>query len=161
MCLVRDDDDVVPFGQHRHGLAGFGCAELVDQREDVTMVLAKQFAKVLGGLSMDVLARGQDAGVGEVLVELVVELLAVRDLDEGPVARQLAQDLLREPQVGERLAAPLRVPEHAELRALLGPRRVERLDRVVDPQVLVVLRNCFDEPPRPFGEDDEVLGDVE
>lgn len=133
----------------------------MDQREDVTMVLAKQFAKVLGGLSMDVLARGQDAGVGEVLVELVVELLAVRDLDEGPVARQLAQDLLREPQVGERLAAPLRVPEHAELRALLGPRRVERLDRVVDPQVLVVLRNCFDEPPRPFGEDDEVLGDVE
>ncbi len=141
-------------------MAGLGWSELVDQREDVAVVLAKELAEMLGRLSVDVLARGEDARVGEVLVELVVELLPVGDLDEGPVAGQLAQDLLREPQVGEGLAAALRVPKHPELRASLGPRRMQRLDGVVDTQVLVVLRHRLDEPTRPLGEGDEVLRDV-
>ena len=57
---------------------------------------------------------GDDAGVAEVLVDLVVQLVPVGDDDEGPVAGDLPQDLLREEDHREALAAALRVPEDAE-----------------------------------------------
>ena len=51
----------------------------------------------------------------EGLVDLLVQLVAVGDDHEGPVAGELAQDLLGEEDHREAFAAALRVPEDAEL----------------------------------------------
>ena len=56
-----------------------------------------------------------DAGGGELLVRLLVEVVPVGDDDEGPVARHRPQDLLREEDHRDRLAGALGVPEDPEL----------------------------------------------
>ena len=90
MGLVGDDHDVVALRQNRHLLAFLGRDELVDQREDVAVVLAEQRAQMGRVLSVDLLAGGDHSGVGKVPIELLVELLAVCDQHEGPVAGLLA-----------------------------------------------------------------------
>jgi hypothetical protein len=57
---------------------------------------------------------------GEVLVDLVVQVLAVGDDHEGPVAGQLAQHLLGEEDHRVALAAALGVPEDAQLALVLA-----------------------------------------
>ena len=51
---------------------------------------------------------------GECLVDLLVELIAIGHDHEGPVARDLAQHLLREEDHRVALAAALCMPENAE-----------------------------------------------
>ena len=52
------------------------------------------------------------------------------------------------------------MPEHTEL-ALSGSPVIDGFDCVIDAEVLVVLRNGFDQPTGPFGIDSEVLDEVE
>ena len=133
--LVGDDDDVVALRQHRHPPALLGRDELVDQREHISVVLAQQLAQMGRCLGVNLLSGGDPPGVGEVAIELFVEFLAVGDQHEGPAAGLLAQYLLGEPQHRQRLARPLRVPEHAEP-ALALLQLPQRLQRVVHPKEL-------------------------
>ena len=109
---------------------------------------------------MDLLTGGDHPGVGKVPIELLVEFLAVGDQHEGPVAGLLAQHLLGEPQHRQRLARPLRVPEHAEP-ALALLQLPQRLQRIVHTEELVVLGECLHQAAGSLGERDEVLDQVE
>ena len=161
--LVGDDDDVGPVGQDRHGrLAGVLVEpELVDQREHVPVVGGEQLTEVLGVLGVDLGGIGDGAGVGELAVELEVELGAVGDHHERPRPGDAAEHLLGEPQHRQALAGALRVPEHAEALLAGGPDPVEVLDGGVDAEVLVVAGDDLDRPARPFHVGDEVLDQVE
>ena len=92
--LVGDDDDVRAVRQLRMSCPLLG-VELLDQREDVAMILGQQLPEVLAARRLGLLL-GDGAAGHELLVDLIVQLVAVGDDDEGPVARQRAQDLLRE-----------------------------------------------------------------
>ena len=158
--LVSDDHDVGALGQHRHPLALLGRDELVDQREHVPVVLAQQLAQMGRRLSVDLPPRGDHPRIGEVPVELLVELLAVGDQHERPVAGLLAQHLLGEPQHRQRLARPLRVPEHPQP-ALTLLQLPQRLQRVVHPKELMVLGERLHQATGTLGERHEVLDQVE
>src|SRR5437867_3818660 len=77
------------------------------------------------------------SNAGEILVDLPVEFLPIRDDNECPVPPHLAQDLLRKKHHGEAFAAPLCVPEDAEP-SLVLPDLVRGFDRPVYAEVLVV-----------------------
>ena len=77
------------------------------------VVLGQEAAKVVGASGLTVALGGGSAG-GESTVDLVVEICAVGDDDEGPVPRNLAEDFLGEEDHGEALAAALGVPKDAE-----------------------------------------------
>ncbi len=76
-------------------------------------------------------------------MDLVVELFAVGDDDEGPVAGFLAEDLLGEEEHGEGFAGTLGVPEDAEL-ALAVAELVHGGDGALDAEELVVLGDELD-----------------
>ena len=133
--------------------------ELLDQREDVAMILRQQLPEVLAARRLGLLL-GDGATGHELLVDLIVQLVAVGDDDEGPVAGQRAQDLLREEQHRETLAAALGVPEHAEPPALFL-QLANRVDRAVDAEILVVLGDDLGEVALQLLEGGEVLDEVE
>ena len=122
--FVGQHDHVGPVAEH------LGRLELVNQREDVAMVLAEQLPQLRAALRMAQLAlclADRAAGL-ECLGDLVVQLHAVGDHHERPVAWHLAQNLLREEHHRETLAGALRLPEHAAatvalLRGLRASRR--------------------------------------
>ena len=166
--LVGHDDDVGPVGELRVGLPALG-VELLDQGEDVAVVLPQELAQVLAAARPDAALRlGDRARVGEVAVDLLVELLPVGDDQEGPVARQLAQDLLGEEDHRVAFAAALGVPEDAEAALTPGPSpvrgrggRCDGGEGVVDAEVLVVLGDQLDRAPALLHEQGEVLDQVE
>ena len=134
--LVGEHDHVGPVAEHLRRL------ELVDQREDVAVVAAQQLAQVRAarGVALVALGLAHRAGGLEGLGDLVVQLHAVGDDHEGPVARHLAQHLLREEDHREALAAALRVPEDAAAPVARLARLEHRGDGVVHAEELVVLR---------------------
>ena len=99
----------------------------------------------------------------EVRRDLVVEIAAVRDDDQGRVlVRGIAAQLERQPEHAEALAAPLCVPDDAA--AIRGlPRHTGARDRLVDGLELLVPANLADDAPGILIalEDDEVLEQVE
>ena len=156
--LVGDDDDILPLREHRVLLPAFG-AELVDQGEDIAVVLGQEPPQVPAALGLGA-AFGDHARGRKVLVDLAVQLPAVRDHHEGPVARHLSEHLLRKEDHRNTLAAALGVPEHPEPAfALLD--LGQGLERVVDAEVLVVLGHQFDQPARRLHEEDEVFYDIQ
>jgi len=123
--LVGDHDDVVATAVRLVEVDAL--VELVDQAEDVARALFED--------PLEVLARGRPgrlvvghAAPNEGLVDLRVEVLAVGHHHEGEVAGLRAAHLLGEEHHRVRLAAPLRVPEHAEL-AERGMGPLHDLDR--------------------------------
>ncbi len=166
----------------------FVVAKLVDEREYEARVLLhdpidtrrrrlsiarrEHLAKLPGGCgTRGVFGR---TGTNKCLRDLIVEIESVRDYDERPRARDLAEDLSREEDHRVALARSLRVPEHAEPpgafervgtnRRSSGPERGQRshaLDRKVHPDELVVLREHLAEPLWVLFEQDKVLADVE
>ncbi len=159
--FVGDDDDVRAVRQHRHRLLALGRLELLDQREHIAVVGCQQLAQIRDRLGMHPRLGRDRAGVGELPVQLVVELLAVGDHHERPLARHLAQHLLGEPQHRQRLARPLGVPEDAEPLVLLGASPVQVVDRGVDAEVLVRPGQDLDQPTGALHERHEVLEQVE
>ena len=107
--FVGEHHDIGPVGEQLRRL------ELVDQREDGAMVAGQQLAQVRAALGVAAVALGRrDRAHGlEGLGDLVVQLDAVGDHHEGPVARHFAQHLLGKEDHGEALAAALRLPEDA------------------------------------------------
>ncbi len=93
------------------------------------------------------------AGSGKVLVDLVVQVGAVGDDHEGPVADQLAQHLLGEQDHRVGFAAALRMPEDAQgiplARAFFAGRSSlsQTSKGIVDTQILVVLGDQLFQPP--------------
>ena len=84
----------------------------------------------------------ENARVREHAIRLFIEVDAVGDDDEGPVAGHLAQYLLGEEHHRHRLAGALGVPVDAHLPALArgpGADFSQSFDGVVDAEVLVVL----------------------
>ena len=97
----------------------------------------------------------------EGLGDLVVQLHAVGDDHEGPVAGHLAQHLLREEHHREALAAALRLPEHAAAPVAQLAGFQHRGDGVVHAEELVVLAENLDQPGLVLGEQREVLHQIE
>ena len=147
-------------------LAAFG-VELLDQGEDVAVVFLEQLLQVLPALGPDAFFRlGDGAHPGEVLVDLVVQIVAVGDDHEGPVAGQLAQHLLGEEDHRIGFAAALGVPEDAQRCALdsLGLRRTAGRDTskaLLTPRYWWFLATSLLQPALRFGEQGEVLDDVQ
>ena len=136
--------------------------ELVDQREHVAVVGCQQLAQVRDGLGVHLRLGGDRAGVGELAVQLVVELGAVGDHHERPRARARWRStfwvnhsidrLLPDPWVCQKTPSRL---------SPLGPDPVQVLDRGVDAEVLVVAGHDLDQPARALHVGDEVLDQVE
>src|SRR5690606_25473228 len=88
---IGGGDDVVAVADELVGV------ELVDEREHVPMVLPEELPQVLTTLcAYRCLRLGNSSYAREVFVDLLVQLSPVGDDDEGPVAWNLSQDLLRE-----------------------------------------------------------------
>ena len=151
MCFVGHHDDVVTIGQLgvqtlRRSVCTTHSAELLDQREDVAVIGAQQLLQMLtAGRAHGFFRLGDDARAREVLVDLPIEVFAIGDDEERPVAGHFAQDLLREEDHAVTLAAALRVPEDAQL-ALIRSRTscvFDGLDGAIDAEVLMVLGDEF------------------
>ena len=87
----------------------------MDEREDVAMIPAQQLPQMRAarGVALVALGFAHRAGGLERLGNLVIQLHAVGHDHERPVARHLAQHLLREEHHRETLAAALRLPKNA------------------------------------------------
>ena len=153
--LVGEHDHVAPVAEQLRRL------ELVDQREDVAVVARQQLAQFRAGLGVADVRIAHRAAGGEGLGDLLVQLHPVGDDHEGPVARHLAQDLLREEHHRKALARALRLPEDTAAPVPRRPRRQRRADRVVHAEVLMVLRDGFDQPALVLGKEREVLDEIQ
>ena len=114
-----------------------------------------QAAHAVGPLRVGEPARGEHAG------DLPVELGAVGDDDDGRLLlRLVAAELERQPEHGQALARPLRVPDDAAPRTRF-PRRPDPPHRLVDGDELLVAGQLADGAAVFDLEDNEVAGDVE
>ena len=158
MRLVGDDDDVVAFGVGGPGV--HVPVELLDKREDVRLVLGQQPVEVPAALRpAGVAVVVHHPAAGEGLVELVVEVVAVGQHQEGEVAAELAVHLAGEHHHRVALARPLRVPEHSEpALALLA--LAHRLHGAVHAEELMVAGEDLPKLARRLVEDDEALHQV-
>ena len=79
------------------------------------MIVAQQLLEVFAaGGAHGFFRLGDDARAREVLVDLPIEIVAIGDDEERPVAGHFAMNLLREEDHAVTLAAALRVPEDAQ-----------------------------------------------
>ena len=114
-----------------------------------------QVAHAVGPLRVGEPARGEHPG------DLPVELGAVGDDDDGGLLlRPVAAELERQPEHGQALARPLRVPDDATPRARLA-RGSDAPHRLVDGDELLVAGQLADGAAVLDLEDDEVADDVE
>ncbi len=113
--LIGDDDDVPPVGEPGKGVPLLLRQELLDRGEDNAAGGPRQVAAELcpifhldRSLAQQLLARREHAK------ELIVEVVSVRDDDDGRVLELRSEDeLAREEGHGEALAGPLGVPDDA------------------------------------------------
>ena len=164
--LVHHDEDVGGLGQRRMDLpppwaaAGAGqLLELLDRghHRSAGRVFQDppQAAHAVGPLRVREPARGEHPG------DLPVELGAVSDDDDRRLLlRLVAAELERQPEHGQALARPLRVPDDAAPRARF-PRRPDPPHRLVDGDELLVAGQLADRAAVLDLEDDEVAEDVE
>ena len=156
--LVHDDDDVVPLGV---GLVGHDIlVELLNQGEDVGLVLTEQPLEVPAVRGPYLLLLADDIAAGVGAVDLIVQIVAVAQHQEGEVAAQPTVHLAAEEHHGIGLAGPLRVPEDAEPAARALP-FLHGAHRPVHAEVLLVLSDHLDQPLAAVVEQDEVLEQVE
>ena len=118
--LVHQHDDVVPGAEHGVFLSRV-IPELMDQGEDEGLVGLQKLPQLPAVLGLALLVGPDHAGLHEILVNLVVQILPVRDDEEGEVAGDLLLHLAREKHHGEGFAGALGVPEHAQLPVQLFP----------------------------------------
>ena len=123
MGLVRDHDDVVPVAV---GLALLDIlVELVNQAEHITMVfLEKLLQHPARAGTRRLVVRHPAADKG--LVDLSVQVIAVRHQQESEIARHGAPHFFGKERHRIRLAAALRVPHHAQP-AQIGMRSLNNL----------------------------------
>lgn len=111
MGFVGNYDDVGPIGKLRIGFAGSG-AEFLDEGEDVAVVVLEELFEMVGIFGADFgVGFGDSAGIGEVFIDLVVEVFAIGDDEKGPVSGEFAEYFLAEKDHGVAFAAALGVPE--------------------------------------------------
>ena len=151
--FVGEHDHIRPVAQHLRRL------KLVDEREHVTVIAAQQLAQMRAAAGMALVALGlaHRAGGLEGLGDLLVQFHPVCHDGKGPVARHLAQHLLREEHHRKTLAAALRLPEHPAAPVPQLARFEHRGNRVVHPKKLVVLPENLRHPGLVLREQREVL----
>src|SRR5271166_2680469 len=90
-------------------------SELVDEREDVTMIASEQFAQVGGTFRVTLVALGFTHGTAclEGPGDLVVQLRPIGDDDKCPIARQSSENLLGEENHRKALPGTLCLPKYA------------------------------------------------
>src|SRR5438067_2465068 len=112
MGLVGDHDDIRPIRELGEGLA-LRRAEFLNQGEDVPLIALKHLLQMLTVLRLYLFAFlcGR-AAIYECVGDLPVQLGAICNDYEGPIAGLCAQNLLREIEHRKTLARTLRVPEH-------------------------------------------------
>ena len=164
--FIHHDEDVGGLGQRRvdrrpaRGATGAGdFLELLNRGhhrlagrmlEDLP-----QAAHAVRPLGVREPARGEHAG------NLPVELRAVGDDDDGGLLlRRIAAELERQPEHGQALPRPLRVPDDPAPRARL-PRRADPPQSLVHGDELLVAGQLADGPAAVDLEHDEVAHDVE
>lgn len=87
------------------------CAELVDQREHIAVILTQQFPQVARARRLAKLRRRATGGKGP--VNLRVQLRPVRDHHKGPVPLEFSEHLLREEHHRVTLPTSLGLPENS------------------------------------------------
>ena len=156
--FVDDHDDVVPV---RVRLAGRDIlVELLHEREDVGLVLAEQTFQAPAAVGPHVVVFADDAASGVRPIDLIVQVGAVAEHQEREVAAELAVHLAAEEHHGVGLPRPLRVPVDAEPAAPTVA-VLDRADRPVHAEILLVLRDDLDRPVAAVVEEDEVLEEVD
>ena len=113
--LVGDDHDVAAVGQRRVAVAFLFGEELVERGEDhAARRHAQQLPQVHAALGLHRRLAQEVLATGEGAEELVVEVVAVCEHDDGRVLhRRLADDAARVEGHRQALARALRVPDHA------------------------------------------------
>ena len=139
MGFIHQHKDIVPRGENGIFLP-LVIAELVDQREYEGLVGLQIIPQLLPVLRLAFLFGADHLGFHEILVNLIVQVLAVRDDEEGEIAGHLPSHLAGEEHHGVGFAGALGVPEHAQLAVELGAIR-HRFHQVVHAEILVVLGN--------------------
>src|SRR5438270_13534267 len=135
--------------------------KFLDQRKDGTMIRSQQLFEmftVLGSYLLFRLRHSPDAG--ERLVDLVVEIVAVGHNHKGPVARNLAQYLLREEDHREAFTTALRMPENAQPSLVLA-NGIHSFKGVIHAKILVVLRDNLPDVAACIAEQRKILHDVQ
>jgi hypothetical protein len=146
--LVSEHDHIGPIAKHGHWPAFIRRLELVDEREDIAMIAAQQLPKMRAarGVALVALGFAHCAGGFERFGNLGIQLPAVGHDHEGPVARHLAQHLLREEHHRETFAAALRLPEHAAAAMSEFAGFEQRGDGIVHAEDLVILPDDLHQP---------------
>ena len=156
--LVGEDDDLM-VEMNRRPCRGI---ELVDQREQETVVPLQPFPQPLAGRWHARFRKrvAKAPAARERPRNLLVQLVAVRHDQEGRRTARLAQDLSREEHHRIALARSLRVPEDPYLAVLLLPLQITPIG-VVHPEILVVAGEHLEHVPVVRIEEDEVLHQIE
>jgi hypothetical protein len=138
MRLVGEHDHIAPIAEQLRRL------ELVNQREDISIVARQHLAQLRAGLGVTDVGIAHRAASGECLGDLLIEFHTISDDHEGPIARNFAQDLLRKENHRKAFARALRLPKDTAAPVARFARRQRRAYRIVDAKVLMILRNGFD-----------------
>ena len=135
----------------------------MDEREDITMVFAKQLPQLRPALGVALVAfRLADRATGlERLGNLIVQLNTIRHHNEGPIPGNLAEDFLGEEHHREAFARALRLPEDARSSVALLSGGQCGGDGIVHAEVLVILAEHFDQSRLVLGEQREVFEQIQ
>ncbi|MDZ7811319.1 MAG: hypothetical protein U5L11_16370 [Arhodomonas sp.] len=135
--------------------------EFLHQGEDIALMPAQQIPQRVGRFrAAGVTVMVHQANTGVRLVDLGIQILAVRADQEGEIPAQTPVHLAGEEHHRVRLARTLGVPEHAEL-AVSGLALFDGPDRSVHAEELVVAREDLHGLPGAVVEDDEVLEQIQ
>src|SRR5437870_10014187 len=110
VSLIYHHHDIVALGQKRIFLP-LGPTELLDQGKHETLVLAKKLAHLFTVLGLSGIAFLDRLSVKKVAINLPVQVLPIRNDNEGEVPGKLAEDFAHQKNHREALAGSLCVPK--------------------------------------------------
>ena len=153
-------------GDHHHigpVAKELGDAELLDQGEHIAVVAAQQLSQLgaTPGMALITLGLGDHPSGLEGFGDLLIKVGAISHDHEGPIAGNLALDLLAVEAHRIALAAALGLPEHARPTVPPAPSLQGGGDGVVDTDHLMVLGDDLDQAALAVTEQGEVLDVIE
>ena len=162
--LVGHDDDVAAVAQQRVHIAFRIGAEFLDGGEDHAASRAlQQLAQLGAGIGLLRRLAEELAATGEGAEELIVQVVAVGEHDDGRVCHGRFEDeLAGEEEHGQALAGALGVPDDAALVVAVGSGGFDgAFDGLVDRVVLVIPGDLLDDGLAVVFEDDEGADQIE
>ena len=157
MGLIGDHHHIGPVAKE------LGNAEFLDQGEHIAVVATQQFGQLgaTAGMALVTLGLGHHPSGLEGVGNLIVEVGAIGDDHEGPIAGNLALDLLAVEAHRIALAAALGLPEHPRPAVAPAPGFQSGGDGVVDAEHLVILGDDLDQTALAVSEQGEILDVIE